>query len=293
MKALQLARLTGMMGRSIGLREIRVAMIDGPVERDHPGFRSSDFREIPPGKQVTCSASDSSACLHGTFIAGILFADRRSGAPGLCPGCTALLRPIFTEPGAGADALPVATPDELAEAIVECVNAGAHILNLSLAVIWPSAKGERALTAALDWAVRKQMIVVAAAGNQATVGGSVITRHPGVIPVVACDDAGRPLGDATLAGSIGRRGLCAPGDRVTSLAPNGATKTLSGTSVAAPFVTGAAALLWSSFRSATAAQVRIALAGPGSRKRGSIVPPVLNASEALGALLPLQARPAE
>jgi subtilisin family serine protease len=290
--ALKLAQLTEVMSQNAGVREIRVAMIDGPVERDHPGFNGLDFREIASDLPVGCSASGSSACLHGTFIAGILFSDRESGAPGLCPGCTALLRPIFTESNVGADASPVATPDELADAIVDCVNAGTHILNLSLAVIWPSAKGEQALNSALDWAARNQVIVVAAAGNQATVGGSVITRHPWVIPVVACDDAGLPLSDATLAGSIGRRGLRAPGARITSLAPKGTTVTLSGTSVAAPFVTGAAALLWSSFPSATATQVKLALVGPGSRMRSSIVPPVLDASEAFGTLLPLRGRTA-
>lgn len=283
--AFELARLPDLMKQSAGAPGIRVAMIDGPVERGHPAFKTLKLQEIAAGNHVACSTSDSSACLHGTFIAGVLFADRQSGAPGLCPECTALLRPIFTETSGGRETLPVATPDELSVALIECVNAGANIINLSLAVVWPSSKGEQALKSALDWAARKQVIVVAAAGNQGTVGGSVITRHPWVIPVVACDGAGRPLSDATLAGSIGRNGLRAPGAEIRSLAPNGATVTSSGTSVAAAFVTGAAALLWSSFPSATAAELKLALTGSDPRARRSIVPPLLDGSAALRTLL--------
>src|SRR4029453_16263325 len=51
----------------------------------------------------------------------------------------------------------------------------------------PSAIGERALTHALDYATIHGVIIVVAAGNQATVGSTVITRHPCVIAVIACD----------------------------------------------------------------------------------------------------------
>ena len=71
--------------------------------------------------------------------------------------------------------------------------------------------------AALDHAMRRGVLVVAAAGNQATVGSTVITRHPWVIPVVAYDADGAPMGQSNFGNSIGRRGLGAPGDRVTSL----------------------------------------------------------------------------
>ena len=59
--------------------------------------------------------------------------------------------------------------------------------------------------------------MVAAAGNQGTVGSSVITRHPWVIPVIACDLQGRPTTESNLGSSIGRRGLAAPGENIASL----------------------------------------------------------------------------
>ena len=106
-----------------------------------------------------------------------------------------------------ATQMPSATPRELAAAIIECIDAGARVINLSLALAQPSIKGEQALEEALDQAVRRGVIVVAAAGNQGTLGSSAITRHPWVIPVVACDRRGRPMNDSNLGSSIGRRGL--------------------------------------------------------------------------------------
>jgi subtilisin family serine protease len=176
--------------------------------------------------------------------------------------------------------MPSATPQQLAAAIIECIDNGARVINLSLALPQPSVKGERALEEALDLAVRRGVIVVAAAGNQGALGSSAITRHPWVIPVVACDLAGRPMNESNLGGSIGRRGLSAPGDGVTSLSAQGQPLTLGGTSVAAPFVTGAIALLWSEFPVATAAQIKLAVTRAATTRRASVVPPVLDAAAA-------------
>ena len=68
----------------------------------------------------------------------------------------------------------------------------------------------------------------------------------------------------------------APGDAVTSLGTNGQPVTSGGTSAAAPFVTGAIALLWSMFPEASAAEVKSAVTGAGLR-RATVVPPLLDA----------------
>jgi subtilisin family serine protease len=205
-------------------------------------------------------------------------------APAICPDCTLLVRPIFGEAIAANSGAPSATPEELGAAIIECVEAGAHVLNLSLALARPSTKREHALEEALGHAMRRGVIVVAAAGNQGTIGSSAITRHPWVIPVVACDLRGRPLGVSNLAGSIGRRGLGAPGDRITSLGPDGEVRTFSGTSFAVPFVTGAVALLWSAFPSSPAAKVRAAVTQSHRGRRTSVAPPLLDALAAYRAM---------
>ena len=166
--------------------------------------------------------ASSAACRHGTFVAGILVAKRGSVAPAICPACTLLLRPIFAETTSARADMPSASPLELASAIVACVDAGARVLNLSLGVMrTPTVRGDDALREALDYAVARDVIVLAAAGNQATLGSSAVTRHQGVIPVVACDLAGRPMNESNLGSSIGRRGLCAPGRGVASLGLEG------------------------------------------------------------------------
>jgi subtilisin family serine protease len=80
---------------------------------------------------------------------------------------------------------------------------------------------------------------------------------------------------SNLGSSIGRRGLGAPGEAVTSLGPAAQPLTMNGTSAATPFVAGAAALLWSEFPNASAAEVRSAVTT--ARRRTAIVPPLLNA----------------
>jgi subtilisin family serine protease len=278
MSPLELVKLTALMERTSGIPDIKIGLVDGPVVTQHADLANEHFREIPGHNEATCGQANSIACLHGTFIAGILSAQRNSPAPAICPNCTLLIRPIFAETTFGREHMPSATPQELAAAILECLNAGARVVNLSLALAQPSTKGEHALDEALSQALRRGVLIVAAAGNQGTLGSSVITRHPWVIPVVACDLRGRPISESNLGVSIGMRGLSAPGAGITSLGSGGQSLTLSGTSVAVPFVTGAIALLWSEFPAATAAQIKLALI-PGPR-RASVVPPLLNAAAA-------------
>jgi len=186
--------------------------------------------------------------------------------------------------------LPSATPQELAAAIIECIDAGARVINLSLGLAQPSTKGEQALEEALHQAARRSVIVVAAAGNQGVLGSSAITRHPWVISVVACDLRGRPMSGSNLGRSIGRRGLTAPGDAITSLSAEGPPLRLGGTSVAAPFVTGTIALLWSEFPAATAAQIKLAISQASAPRRATVVPPLLDAAGAYQILLTMNAR---
>jgi subtilisin family serine protease len=217
---------------------------------------------------------------HGTYVAGILSARRNSAAPAICPGCTLLVRPIFLEPVAGSAGTPSASPEDLADAIVDCIEAGARVLNLSVALATPSPNRELKLEQALDRAAARGVVVVAAAGNQATLGTSAITRHPAVLPVVACDHRGRPAGGSNLAASIGRRGLMAPGEKIVSLQAEGGTTAMSGTSAAVPFVTGTFALLCSLFHSIPTAMIRSTVAGGFGPRSSSVVPPLLDAEAA-------------
>ena len=290
MNSLQLVRLPSLMQRTSGRSDIVIGLIDGPVAQTHPDLADAKLRELAGASASAYLQTDNMAGRHGTFVAGILCGARQSAAPAICPDCTLLVRPIFGAAPAEMGEIPSATPEELAAAILECIAAGASVLNLSVAVISPSGKSERMLEEVLNHALSRGVLIVAAAGNQGTISSSVITRHPWVIPVTACDQQGQPLGGCNLAPSLGRRGLSAPGDQITSLDPAGTTLTLSGTSFAVPFVTGAIALLWSAFPYALAADVKLAVIRSGVGTRTSVVPPLLNAAPAYQVLAASQGR---
>ncbi|HKF05369.1 MAG TPA: S8 family serine peptidase [Candidatus Sulfotelmatobacter sp.] len=267
------------MQRSSGVSDVVIGLIDGPVAMDHPDLAASKIH-MSGGAAGACTMTESFACQHGTFVAGILSARRGSSAPAICPGCTLLLRTIFPESNATNGDMPGATPLELASAIRETVQAGARVINLSAALFQPTSAGVQKLQEALDFAAARGAITVVAAGNQGTLGSSAITRHPWVIPVAGCDLNGRPLSESNFGSSIGRRGLRAPAEAISSLGSDGHPRSFGGTSAAAPFVTGTIALLWSEFPSATAAQIKSAVLYAGGMRRNTVVPPLLDAAGA-------------
>jgi subtilisin family serine protease len=273
---LDVVSLSRLMERTDGRPDVVVGLIDGPVAADHADLAPEGLRWLPSPATGPSDRASGAARAHGTYVAGILSARRGSAAPAICPGCTLLVRPIFLKPAPGDADTPSASPGELADAIVDCVNAGARILNLSVALATPSPNREPKLEQALDHAAARGTLVVAAAGNQGTVGGSAITRHPWVIPVVACDSRGWPLGMSNLGSLIARRGVRAPGDAITSLGINGQPFTSGGTSAAAPFLTGTIALLWSMFPEASTAEIKSTVVRADLR-RASVVPPLLDA----------------
>jgi subtilisin family serine protease len=82
----------------------------------------------------------------------------------------------------------------------------------------------------------------------------------------------------------------APGEQITSLGSEGLPLTLGGTSAAAPFVTGAIALIWSQFPAASGAELRLALMHGRGVTRTTVTPPLLNAWAAYQALTATHSR---
>jgi subtilisin family serine protease len=270
--------LDRLMALTSGRSDIIIGLIDGPIAVDHPGL-AGRIRLMPGAARPAASPSATS---HGTFVAGVLAGRRGGTAPSICPGCTLVSRPVFTDDAHGDVR---ATPAALAAAIEDCLHAGATILNVSAALTPAAAAGSPALASALDRAARRGTLIVVAAGNDGIVGGTALTRHPWVVPVAACTTAGTPSTYSSFGIGIGRRGLSAPGDRITSLAPPDGVATWSGTSAATPFVTGAAALLWSALPGASVDALRHALLATGQGPRTTVVPPRLDAWAAYNALL--------
>jgi subtilisin family serine protease len=277
MTALELVNLPPLMEQTIGSPEITIGLIDGPVAKGHSDLESHNIRELSGASFGSCFQLSSAACRHGTFVAGILVAKRNSAAPAICPGCRLLVHSIFPETVSENGHLPSATHQELAAAIYETVKARVRILNLSVALIPTLSRGERDLQLALDYAAQRGVITVAAAGNHGAVGSSIVTRHPWVLPVAGCDLQGRPMRQSNLSSSVGKRGLLAPGESITSLASDGQTIAFEGTSIAAPLVTGSVALLWSEFPFAPATELLSSLRSVKRVRQASIVPPLLDA----------------
>jgi subtilisin family serine protease len=143
MTPLDLVKLPELMKVTSGRSEIAVGMVDGPIAISHADLARSSVREVAGDARAQCAQTDSAACVHGTFVAGILSAKRGSTAPAICPDCTLLVNPVFSEAAAGSAEHPSSTQEELAAAILKCIEAGVRVVNLSLAVTRPSSKGER------------------------------------------------------------------------------------------------------------------------------------------------------
>lgn len=268
---LEAMSLTPLLAASAGSPELAVAIVDGPVDASHPDLSVARFEMLGSGAARPAS---SAALRHGTAIAGVLAARRGSPAPALCPSCRFVVRPVFGETGTGEQAR--ARPAELATAIEGVLAAGARVINLSLEQHGAALVRYPALEDAFDEAQRRGVLVIVAAGNAGNVGRQPLAVHPWVLPVGACDSAGRLLGLTNLGPTLGRRGLLAPGNGITSTAAGGGYLRPEGTSISAALVSGVAALLWSLEPRATAVEIRRALLG--TPRRRVLTPPRLDAS---------------
>jgi hypothetical protein len=153
MTPLDLVRLTPLMKLTSGIADVSIGLVDGPVVMNHPELTSQYVRQTPGNGSSACTQIKSIACLHGTFVAGILSAKRGSYAPAICPACTVLTRPIFAGAATGQSRLPSATPEELAAAVIECIVAGARCINLSLA--WHTSSKANVVELVLDRAAKR------------------------------------------------------------------------------------------------------------------------------------------
>jgi subtilisin family serine protease len=180
---------------------------------------------------------------------------------------------------------PNATAEELSNAIMETIDAGARIINLSLGLSSSSLAIYDKIQQAYEYALHKGVIIVVAAGNQGYIGNISLINHPWLIPVASCNEDGGLDPSSNFGSSIGNRGVMAPGMNIRSTYPKGQFTIMSGTSFATPFVTGTIALLWSIFHNASAAAIINSITRRTSiNRRRSIIPPLLNAEAALNIL---------
>jgi subtilisin family serine protease len=172
---------------------------------------------------------------HGTHLAGIVAATAGNGrgGSGIAPGVRILPVRVLDAQGAGYSS-------HVAAGIVWATDNGAAVINLSLG--GPIASG--AQQEAIAYAVSRGVLVVGAAGNNHGTGGVDVAQYPAafadVLAVAAVTPESQPATFSTRGDYVD---LAAPGTMITSTYPGDRYASFSGTSMAAPFVAGAAALL--------------------------------------------------
>ncbi len=226
-----------------GRPETIVAVIDTGVDYNHPDLRDNILRDANGAVVGYDFANDDPNPMddnnHGTHVAGTVgaVAGNSLGIAGVCPRVR--IMPLKFLDGAGNGA----TSDAI-EAIDFALAHGAHVLNNS----WGGGSYSQLLKEAIDRARAKGVLVVAAAGNEAANNDEIATYPAAynrvcenVISVAATDDRDRVasfsnFGPATV-------DVAAPGVRIYSTLPGNRYGYLNGTSMAAPHVSGAAALV--------------------------------------------------
>ncbi len=190
-----------------------------------------DFRDDDPS-----SLTGTPLYWHGTFVAGLIAATFSpfTGTGGVAPGIRIMDLRFLDSRGF----FYTSDWDKLIRAIDYAVENGARIINLS---IYSSVIPPAAVQRALRRAVEKGVLVVGIAGNAGSRVG-YFGRWPEVVAVGAVDEEGRVPSFSNQGPEVA---LSGPGVDVVSLGPSGLPRTASGTSFAAPYVAGVAALLLS------------------------------------------------
>jgi subtilisin family serine protease len=226
-----------------GASETIVAVIDTGVQANHPDLKG---RVLAGWNFVGNNANAEDDGDHGTPASGIIAAAGNNGVgvAGMCWKCRILPVKVLNSSGGG-------TWSNISAGIIWAANNGASVINLSLG----GASSSSALRDAIDYAVAKDIVVVAAAGNNGSTSKFYPAAYPGVISVAATTSSDG-IYNFSNRGSWVR--IAAPG--CTHSSSIGSTwRSFCGTSAAAPVVAGIAALVRSRAPHASKSQVENAL----------------------------------
>lgn len=258
---------------TLGDPRIPVAFVDTGVDLTHPDLKPKILKGYNAITKGQTPPQDEEG--HGTHVAGLIGAatDNRVGIAGVAPRCP--LMPVRALQGYGTQH-PSGSLVDIAEGIIWAADNGARVINLSLG----GAGSAETLRRAVQYALSKRVVVVAAMGNERSDLANYPAAYPGVIAVGAVDGwmtdneyNPRPE-DWRLSKSVGSYSnygtwisVVAPGTTVFSTLPVKPTKSSdpplyglkTGTSMAAPIVSGVVALMLSRYPNMTPAEVKAKL----------------------------------
>lgn len=249
---------------------IKVAVVDAFVDASHPQILpriAINSGEIPNngidddgngvvddyyGANFASSSNTGTPSSHGTHVAGIIAADHGTGAvEGVAPQAQIIPAQFIGNDGGGS-------LGDAVMALQYSAQRGAKIINAS----WGGAPCVASLREAFKSLESKGILIMVAAGNN----GKDVDLYPEFPAAFSFSNqitvAASSMSDFMTAWSnrgFGLVNLAAPGETILSTVPGGGTAYMDGTSMATPFVSGAAALIWSDRPQATAQQVRSAL----------------------------------
>lgn len=229
---------------------VKVAVLDTGVDSNHEDISSTLT------KNFTNTRSADDLYGHGTHVSGTIAArDNGFGVTGACPECLIISGKVLNDKGSGAASW-------VANGIIWATDNGAKVINMSLGFYTPSAT----LESAVNYAWNKGVVIVAAAGNDASNIKLYPAAYQNVIAVAATNNKDERASFSTYGADW--VDIAAPGENIYATFPNhkfaierlyGRSKNYdiaSGTSMASPIVAATAALVWSKYPSFTNTQIR-------------------------------------
>ncbi|OAB63495.1 peptidase S8 [Leptolyngbya valderiana BDU 20041] len=232
-----------------GDASITVAVLDTGIDLDHPELADVlvpgyDFVNIIDGAgqfvgdYLGYDEDPEDEVGHGTHVAGIIAAKGTNIPPGVVPNCKILPVRVLGAMQKGTKRVGSGLVDNINSGIKWAIDRGADVINMSLGV--KNSGGGLPHQEVVDYAQRKGVTIVAASGND----GKEELYYPGALPHVITVGAIDELGGIAPFSTYGRQvDFVAPGTDIYSTYVKNDYAFSTGTSHAAPFVTGAVALL--------------------------------------------------
>lgn len=231
--------------------KVKVAVIDSGVDFGND-VELQDYIDLVPGYE-DCVPYYTDITGHGSSVAGIIAAGNNDiGITGINPNVQLYSARVLDEKN-------VAPVSRVIEAIYWAMEHDVNIINMSFGM----KEDSKALHNAIKDAYDAGILLVAAAGNNGTV--EYPAAYEEVIAVGAVDSRGIVCENSARGEEIE---LVAPGEKVASTGAFQGTLVCSGTSMAAPHVTGIASLLWEKDLSVSADFIR-ALLGTSANGYGA------------------------
>jgi thermitase len=221
---------------TMGTSSVVVAVVDTGVDLRHPDLQG---RLVDGSNFVREDRPPQDDYGHGTHVAGTIAAtlNNNVGVVGVAPNVSVMPVKVLGRTGSGTD-------DVVAAGVYWALDHGAWVINMSFGPSFSGMQPTPLVEEALEHATGLGAVVVLAAGNRGTSQAPTLSSSPGVISVAATmpNDVRAPFSNHGSWVHIG-----APGTGVLSTFFDGTStyRSQSGTSFAAPYVAGVAALLFS------------------------------------------------